>query len=164
VNFRDFHIAESAAAPGFLNLVGIESPGLTSAPAIARYVLREFVAGHLPLAEREDFRPSRRGIPRTNRLPAEERARLWERDPEFGEIVCRCEGISRAELRMAAENPLGARTLNAVKKRTHAMMGRCQSGFCLPRISRMLVDDYGLPPEAVRRNGEGSEILEGWNE
>jgi glycerol-3-phosphate dehydrogenase len=164
VTFRDFHIAESAATAGFLNLVGIESPGLTSAPAIADYVVREFVADHLPLEERDDFQPERHGIPRTSRLSPEERTRLWQADPEFGEIVCRCEGISRAELRMAAENPLGARSLNAVKKRTHATMGRCQSGFCLPRISRMLVEDYGLQPGEVRRNGEGSELLRGWNE
>jgi glycerol-3-phosphate dehydrogenase len=164
VSFRDFHIRESEAAAGFLNLVGIESPGLTSAPAIARYAAEQFVAAYLPLEEREDFEPRRRGIPRTNRLSPEERARLWERDPEYGEVLCRCEGITRAELRQAVENPLGARTLNAVKKRTHAMMGRCQSGFCLPRISRMLTDEYGAAPEEVRRNREGSEILTGWHE
>jgi glycerol-3-phosphate dehydrogenase len=163
VRFRDFHIAESAAAPGFLNLVGIESPGLTSAPAIARYVRSQFVSTYLRLSERDDYRPEHRGIPRAARRSPEARAELWRQDPEYGEIVCRCEGISRAELRRALENPLGARSINAVKKRSHATMGRCQSGFCLPRISRMLTDEYGIAAEELRRGGAGSEITRGWN-
>ena len=164
LSFRDFYIREAKGVPGFLNLVGIESPGLTSAPAIARYVRREFVAAYLPLEEREDFDGRRQGIPRSSRLSAEERVRLWREDPAYGEIICRCEGISRAELRRAAENPLGAKSLNALKKRTHAMMGRCQSGFCLPRISRLLTDEYRRSPQEIRKNGPGSEMVWEWNE
>jgi glycerol-3-phosphate dehydrogenase len=164
VRFRDYHLRESGAAPGFFNLVGIESPGLTSAPAIASYVVNDFVSSYLRLEEKDDFVPERRGTPRTADLRAGEIRRLCGEDPEYGEIFCRCEKITKAEIRRAVDNPLGVRTLNGIKKRTHSMMGRCQSGFCLPRISRFLIDECGLDPEEVAKRGPGTEVLWGWSE
>ncbi len=161
VKFRDFHIAESASAPGFLNLVGIESPGLTAAPAVASYVVGDFVSSYLRLEERADFQPNMSGIPRTAQLEPSQIEELSREDAEFSEIYCRCEGVSKAEIRRAIENPLGVRSLNGIKKRSHSMMGRCQSGFCLPRIVRMLTDEYGLPPERINIAGPGTEILNG---
>ncbi|MFP4266453.1 MAG: NAD(P)/FAD-dependent oxidoreductase [Spirochaetaceae bacterium] len=152
IRFKDFHIQESQKSTGFLNLVGIESPGLTASPAIASWVVDQFVASYLPLRKRESFIPTSR----------EENNELYRVDPDFAEIICRCEKISKGEIKRALENPLGVRTLNGIKKRTYSMMGRCQSGFCLPRIARILTDEYGIPPEKIQKKGPGSEIATGW--
>ncbi|MFO7850120.1 MAG: NAD(P)/FAD-dependent oxidoreductase [Spirochaetia bacterium] len=164
IHFKDFYIKESPHAPGFLNLVGIESPGLTASPAIASYVVEQFVASHLSLRRKENFISTRKGIPRTAHLSREENNKLYLDDPEFAEILCRCERISKGEIKRAIENPLGVRTLNGIKKRTYSMMGRCQSGFCLPRIARILTDEYGISPGEIKKSGDGSEIATGWME
>ncbi len=159
IGFKDFYIREAKTAPGFLNLVGIESPGLTASPAIARYVVADFVTSYLRLEEKEEFEPKRRGVPRIDQLSSREKEALISENSEFAEIFCRCEGISKAEIRHAAENPLKVRTLNGIKKRSYSMMGRCQGGFCLPRISRFLIEECGLAPEELCIAGPGSELL-----
>ncbi len=144
----DFTIEETRI-PGYIHLLGIESPGLTSSPAIAEMV-RDLIAKRIPLAKRDDFvaeaeRP--RFVGRFAELPPGERRDLVASDPEYGEIICRCEHITKREVRDAIENPLGARVLAGIKYRARAMTGRCQGGFCIPRIVRMLRDEYGYRPE-----------------
>ncbi len=158
--FEDFHIAPAEGYPGFINLIGIESPGLTSSPAIARYLTQEIIGSQRDLAVRPDFHPVRRGIVRASGLPTDERERLIQSNPAYAEIICRCEQISRAEIEAALDNPLGARTLNAIKKRTHALMGRCQGGFCLPNIVRIM-QGKGIKPEEIRRRSDEDYVFPG---
>ena len=95
------------------------------------------------------------------KLEREEQERLIREDPEYGEIVCRCRRVTKAEIRQAIENPLGARSLAAVKYRAWATTGRCSGGYCLNRIVDMLVREYGVRPEAVTLRGSGSEMFSG---
>ena len=157
--FEDFIIEESRENPGFISLIGIESPGLTSAPAIAEYIAREFVEPKKRLAPRPDAATRRPAPVRVSELDAGELARACKRNPDFGEIVCRCNHISRAEIKAALDNPLGARTLSAIKKRSHAMMGRCQAGFCLPKILEIMTEEYGMDPASVVANAPGSYMV-----
>ena len=162
--FEDFVIEESRLNPCFISLIGIESPGLTSAPAIADYVAREFVAPKMELVRDPRAVTSRRAPPRIAEMSAGELARAYETDPDYGEIVCRCNHVSKAEIKAALENPLGTRTLSAVKKRTHAMMGRCQSGFCLPKLLEIMTEEYGMDPASVVLNAPDSNMVVGYEE
>lgn len=129
-------------APHAVNLVGIESPGLTASVAIARYAISMML-------EREEFEedlsfdPIRKPIPRFEQLCPAEQAALIAESPDYGEIVCRCEKVTRAEILQAIHNPLGCATMASVKYRTRSMMGRCQGGYCQMRISQMLEEETG---------------------
>ena len=142
-------------APCAVNLVGIESPGLTGSVAIARYVI-SMMKERVDLRENSRFNPVRKPIPRFAFLSKEEQARLIGQDPDYGELICRCEKVTRAEVLQAIHNPLGCATMASVKYRTRAMMGRCQGGYCQMRISSMLEEEAGLRPEELvymRKNG-----------
>jgi glycerol-3-phosphate dehydrogenase len=157
----DFVIEEAAGFPGFIHLLGIESPGLTSAPAIAEEV-RNLIGKRLELRKKRRFVSARSGfVGRFTDLPEDERAEMARVEPEYAEIVCRCESITKKEVRDAIENPLGARGLSGVKYRSRAMMGRCQGGFCVPRIVRMLREEYGYRPEDFIMHGHGSRLFSG---
>ena len=156
--YRDFVIQEDR--PGLINLVGIESPGLTASLPIAQEVV-ELVGHTCPLVPRADFQPQRRGIPRFRDLSPADQAALITADPDYGEVVCRCQTVTRAELRQAVENPLGVKTLAGIKYRAWATTGRCQGGYCLPKIAQMLVEDYGLAPEEITYRGAGSPLFAG---
>lgn len=148
----DFIIREDQDVPGFVDVAGIESPGLSSAPAIAEYV-RDIVGGIIPLKEKPDFIAERKGIPKLAGMPMEERRALIEKRPEYGQIVCRCEQISEGEILDSIRRPLGATTLDGVKRRVRAGMGRCQAGFCSPRVIELLSRELGIPYGDVKKNG-----------
>ncbi len=152
----DFILGESA--PGFFDGAGIESPGLSSAPAIGEY-LAGLIADRLGLAVNRSFDPFRRGIPKIAALSSEERAAKIKENPLYGHIVCRCEEVSEGEILDAVHSTLGARTLDGVKRRTRAGMGRCQSGFCSPRVMEILARELGLTLDQVRKNGPGSAVV-----
>ncbi len=157
----DFVIEETKSLSGFINLIGIESPGLTSAPAIAEKV-RDIVSKHISLEEKEKFFAERLGFAgHFSDLPKEEQERLIKLEPEYGEIICRCEKITKKEVRDAIENSLGARTLASIKYRARNGMGRCQGGFCMPRIVRILRDEYGFTPEDYVLREAGSNLFTG---
>lgn len=137
---------------GFIDAAGIESPGLSSAPAIARFITR-LVCERLKPATNNDFDPVRRGIPKLAQLDHEQRRRLVEERPDYGQIVCRCEQISEGEILDAIRRPLGATTLDGVKRRVRAGMGRCQAGFCSPRVIELLSGELGIPLWEVKKNG-----------
>ena len=161
LNFADFLIEESEAFPGMINLIGIESPGLTSAPAIAVYVVEELIGSRTKLIPNPLYNPYRKGIIRTEKLSDAELSELAAENPDYAEIICRCEQVSRAEIIQAVHNPLGAQSLGAIKKRTYSMMGRCQSGFCLPRIIEIISEEAGAGIEEIVKSSAGSQVLSG---
>ncbi len=160
-NRHDFIIEESSATPGVIHCVGIESPGLTSAPAIARYVAEELVGRLLPLEKNPDFCGKRESESFFWDLSDEEKNALIKKEPAYGRIVCRCEGVSEGEiLRALRENP-PARDVDGIKRRTRGGMGRCQGGFCQPQIVELIARERGIPLEEVTKFGGNSRLLVG---
>ena len=158
--FGDFVIEESAQAKGFINLIGIESPGLTSAPTIAKRVASIMIEKNR-LETNPEFKPIRKATLKFSELSDEEKAKLINEDPEYGEIVCRCEGITLREIKNAIENPLGVKTITGIKYRSRATMGRCQGGYCLTRIIDLLQKKYGISADKIMYAGEGSNMFSG---
>ncbi len=158
----DFVIGEAEDAPGFYNAAGIESPGLTSAPAIG-LMLAQMLRDKLHLEEDPKFNPIRKGILDPDTLSLEERNELIRRQPAYGNIICRCEMITEGEILDAIHRPLGARSLDGVKRRTRAGMGRCQSGFCSPRTMEILEREVPMSIYAITKNGIGSNFVVGVN-
>jgi glycerol-3-phosphate dehydrogenase len=143
--------------PGFVNVAGIQSPGLTAAPAIARKVLEILVAEGLQLVTREGFNPHLPAPPRFAQQSAERRGEMAAENGRFGKVVCRCELVVEGEIDTAIDH--GARTLDGIKFRTRAGMGRCQSGFCTPRIMEMLSERLEIPLHEVTKRGGNSWIV-----
>ncbi|MFR4758478.1 MAG: (2Fe-2S)-binding protein [Evtepia gabavorous] len=137
----------------------LSPPGLTASLPIARRVAA-LVEGPRTCPPGGLSGPSP-GIRRFRDQSPAAQAALIAADPDYGEVVCRCQTVTRAELRQAVENPLGVRTLAGIKYRAWATTGRCQGGYCLPKIAQMLVEDYGLAPEDVTYRGEGSPLFAG---
>lgn len=156
----DFKLGEAPDAPFFFNAAGIESPGLTSAPAIGKD-LAQWISSRLDAKEKEHFQPARKAIPKFRELDNEARAALIAQDPAFGRIVCRCETVTEGEIRAAIRRAPGARTLDGVKRRTRAGMGRCQSGFCSPRVVAILCEELHLDPTQITKFGGHSQLLTG---
>lgn len=158
----DFVIGEAPDAKGFINVAGIESPGLSSAPAIGEMVAK-LAADCLSLKKKVSFTATRRGILRPETLSMEERNQLIKEHPEYGNIICRCEMISEGEILDAIHRPLGARSLDGIKRRTRAGMGRCQAGFCSPRTMEILEREVPMSIYDITKNGVGSTIVVGKN-
>lgn len=156
--YWDFVIREDK--PGLIDLVGIESPGLTSSMPLAEEVV-SLIGQGMDLTPDPSYDGHREGIPRFREASPDERAKLIETDPDFGEVICRCQTVTKAELRRAIENPLGVKTVAGIKYRAWATTGRCQGGYCLPRIAQMLTEEYGLAPEDVTYRGDGSNLFVG---
>ena len=157
----DFILGEAEDAPLFFNCCAIESPGLTSSPAIAKWTA-EKIAGRLDLKPNPAFDPIRKAIPKFREMNDEERQAAIAADPDFGKIVCRCETITEAEIRESIRRPVGARDVDGVKRRTRAGMGRCQAGFCTPRTVQILAEELGISPLEVTKFGGDSRILQGY--
>ncbi|HHY93047.1 MAG TPA: FAD-dependent oxidoreductase, partial [Firmicutes bacterium] len=157
---EDFFIEASEKVYGFVNVAGIQSPGVASAPAIAERVvgiMKEYEA----LRERPDFNPYRKRFVPFRERSREEQAALIAADPRFGHVICRCENVTEAEIVRAIHGPIPARNVDAVKRRTRAGMGRCQGGFCGPRVAALLARELGVPVTAVTKKGPGSELFAG---
>ena len=158
---HDFIIEESKTVKGLIHCAGIESPGLTSAPAIAKYVAEEIVANILPLQKNENFNGVRKAEYFFKQLSMEEQNAIIAKDPSYGKIVCRCEQITEGEiLRAIRENP-PAKNIDAVKRRTRAGMGRCQGGFCQPYVAELIAKEQNIPFEQVTKSGVGSNLVMG---
>ena len=145
----DFILGEAADAPGFFNAVGVESPGLTSAPAIGLW-MAERVAEKLGAEKKAatDISHDVSWWPITREMSKKDLADLIQREPSFGRVICRCEEITEGEIRSAIRCRVGARTLDGIKRRTRSGMGRCQGGFCTPKLIEILGEELGLQPEA----------------
>ncbi|GFI29452.1 MAG: NAD(P)/FAD-dependent oxidoreductase [Lachnospiraceae bacterium] len=159
---HEFYIGELEEAKGFIDCAGIESPGLTSAPAIGKMVA-EIVKELTGAEANPDFNGSRKGILDPKTLSNEERAALIKENPAYGNIICRCEMITEGEIIDAIKRPLGAKSLDGVKRRTRAGMGRCQSGFCSPRTIEILAREHGVDPAEITKAGGNSKIIVGIN-
>ena len=157
---RDFIIEESKAHPGFIDLAGIKSPGLSSAPAIAKMAAQMLAADGLVLEPDPGFVDKREHIVFKN-LSAEEKNELIRRDPRYGRVVCRCETITEGEIVAALHSPIPPRTINGVKRRCNAGMGRCQGGFCGPRVQEIIARELGIDQAEVMLEQAGSYILTG---
>ena len=159
---HEFHIRELPEAPGFVDCAGIESPGLTSSPAIGCMVA-DIVSGILKPEKNPDFVGSRKGIVRPSEMSLEERNELIKKEPAYGNIICRCEMITEGEILDAIRRPLGAKSLDGVKRRTRAGMGRCQAGFCSPRTMEILSRELHIDMSQVTKSGGESRLIVGTN-
>lgn len=159
---HEFIIEEVKDAPGFIDCAGIESPGLTSAPAIGERVA-EILREKLGLEEKENFISKRKGILRPDSLSFEERNALIKENPAYGNIICRCEMVTEGEIREAIRRPLGAKSLDGVKRRTRAGMGRCQSGFCSSKVMEILAQELNADLSQITKAGDGSNLICGTN-
>lgn len=157
---QDFKLELRDEVPGVVNLVGIESPGLTSALPLARRAV-ELIRSREELVPDPDFDPVRRGILPFARQDRETQRRLIARDPDYGEIVCRCECVTKAEILQAIRSPLRVGTVNGVKVRTRATMGRCQGGYCEVRITQLLRQELGRDLTGVDLGPQGSWMFTG---
>lgn len=159
---RDFIIEEAPDVKGFIDCAGIESPGLTSAPAIG-VMVADMIREKMGLAEKADFVAERKAILDPKELSMEERKALIKENPAYGNIICRCESVSEGEIIDAIRRPLGAKSLDGVKRRTRAGMGRCQAGFCMPRTMEILARELGVDITEITKSGAGSEVIVGIN-
>ncbi|MDD4504654.1 MAG: NAD(P)/FAD-dependent oxidoreductase [Clostridiaceae bacterium] len=155
----DFIIEEALDSKGFINVAGIESPGLTSSPAIAEYVvelLKNICGG---LEEKKNFKAKRRRMIRFNELAEAERKELIERDSRYGRVICRCETVTEGEIVDAIHRKVGATTVDGVKRRVRPGSGRCQGGFCGPRVMEILARELNKDINEIVKDSKGSYIL-----
>ena len=155
---NEFLIGEVEDAKGFIDCAGIESPGLTSAPAIGE-MIAQILKKKMNLEEKEDFIATRKGILDPNTLSKEERIALIREKPEYGNIICRCEMVTEGEIMDAINRPLGAKSLDGIKRRTRAGMGRCQAGFCSSRTMEILARERHVSMFDITKSGRNSRIV-----
>jgi len=166
-NKDDFVIEPSKKVVGFINVLGIKSPGLTCCPAIAEMVVniikevgKEFIP-KLQLNYKDIFKETLPEKPKY--LNYEDNIASWqeivEKDSDYGEIICRCEKVSKGEIIKAIHQPVPAKSLDAIKRRTRAGMGRCQGGFCSPKVLKIISDELKISSLKITKKGQGSEIL-----
>lgn len=156
-----YHIRNFDRLPGYLELSGIRSTGVSASPAVAKYAAARLGEMGLKLKVKEKFVARRRGIPCFRESDEAGREALIRQDPGFSRIVCRCETVTEAEILQAIRRRPGARDLDGVKRRVRAGLGRCQGGFCGTRLPELLARELGLAMTAVSKNGRGSELLVG---
>lgn len=162
---EDFIIERSSKIFNLVHVAGIQSPGLTAAPAfcsdVAQLVLDVFATNGEQVTKNEHFNPVREKPVCTKNLSDEERDALVKQNPDFGKIVCRCEQVSLGEIKQAISNPLGVATADGVKRRVRAGMGRCQGGFCLPTVVKTVAEETGVEYQQVNKCDDGSFVAVG---
>jgi len=146
---------------GYINLSGVRSTGLTLSAAMGKYVVQQLMYCGAELKFKENFISKRKGIVKFSECTAEERDELVRRDPLYGNIICRCETVTEAEIMQAIHRPLGAKSMDAVKRRVRAGMGRCQGGFCGPKVLEILARELGCEPTDINKNNVGSYMVTG---
>ena len=158
VDTGDFVIGEADGAPGFIDLAGMKSPGLSSAPAVAKEVTK-ILAAHNDLPEpKTDYKDGRTRV-RFKELPPEQKAELIAKNPAYGRVICRCETITEGEILDALQSEIPAVSIDGVKRRCNAGMGRCQGGFCGPRVLELISKTLGIRPLDVLQDKAGTNVL-----
>ena len=158
---EDFFIEPSKKVKGFVHVAGIQSPGLAASPAIAKMVLGILRDEGLEMREKENFNPFRKKPLVFRELSKEEKKKAIAKNPLYGKVVCRCEQVTEGEVVDAIHSPIPALSVDAVKRRTRAGMGRCQGSFCLPRIAKIIAREANIPVEEVVKNSENSKLFVG---
>ena len=161
-NIYDFYLKRSEQVPGLIHAVGVESPGFASSPATAEYLVGLLEEAGLTLTDKADYIPTRRpdgNHVQFNRLSEEEKAARCRENPAYGKIVCRCETVTEGDLLDMLDAPIPAVTIDMMKKRLRAGMGRCQGGFCSPRVAALIAERTGMGLENVTKNGGGSWLV-----
>lgn len=156
---KDFIIEKSKDAKGFINVAGIKSPGLSASPAIAQYVVEIVNEIFDGLEEKPNHNPKRRKMIRFNLLSDKEKNDLIKKDPRYGNIICRCETITEGEIVDAIHRKAGATTVDGIKKRVRPGSGRCQGGFCLPKVMEILAREQNIKIENINKDSISSYIL-----
>ena len=146
---------------GFVNLAGIESPGLSASPAIAQYVADMLISAGYDLKENDIFNPIRENMHAFREADINAKNEIIKQDSSYGRIICRCEGVTEGEILKAIRTNPRPTDLDGVKRRTRAQMGRCQGGFCMPYITELLAKELGVKCEEVTKSGKGSEVILG---
>lgn len=154
----DFIIEEVEDAKNFINVIGIDSPGLTAAPAIGVYVVN-MIKERLDLVEKKNFKKTREKIVRFAELSLEEKNKLIKEKPAYGHMVCKCEFVTEGEIVEAIHRPIKALTVDAIKRRTRASMGGCQGVGCTLPISKILSRELGIDISDINKNSEGSPVI-----
>lgn len=157
--WADYKIQESKINPGFINLAGIESPGLTSAPAIAKEIIN-MISKKFELEKDPNFKLKKKAR-RFIDLSFSEQSDLIKSDPRWGRVVCRCEHVTEAEVIKALSNPLGAQGFSSVKYRCRAGMGRCQGGFCTQHIARIMQEEFYINVDDIKMSNPNSKMFFG---
>ncbi|WP_346880453.1 NAD(P)/FAD-dependent oxidoreductase [Clostridium sp. UBA3061] len=159
---EDFIIERSECVDNLIYAAGIQSPGLASAPAIAEEIEKitcRLLAEKIQLKKKDYWNPIRKAIPEVRNMSFEEKAKLIKEKPEYGEIICRCEEISKGEVQDALRSPIKVDTVDAIKRRVKAGAGRCQGGFCLPQVLKIINEEYGKSFDEITKKGKYSNIL-----
>ncbi len=146
---------------GYINLSGVRSTGLTLSVAMGKYVVQQMLTLGAGFEPKQNFKAKRRGIVRFHEQAPEVQEKLISEDPRYGNVICRCETITEAEILQAIHRPLGAKSMDAIKRRVRAGMGRCQAGFCGPKVLEILVRELGCNPEEIMKNEPGSNMTFG---
>lgn len=156
---HDFIIGYAKTSNHFINVAGIESPGLASAPAIADYVINEYLSKVISLNKKDNFNPLVRKHIKLKLLSKEERNTLIKQNPDYGTIICNCEGISLGEIKDELSRSVPPRSIKGVKRRTRAGFGKCQGGYCFGHVSVLLAKKYGLSVTEVNYDNIGSNLI-----
>lgn len=162
-NPEGLHVDVYDDLQGYINLSGVRSTGLTLSISMGKYVAEKLKEIGCNLTLKEDFIATRKGIPIFHQMSREEQEEIIMKNPLYGTIVCRCETITEGEIVEAIRRPLGARTVDAVKRRVRAGMGRCQGGFCGPKVIEILAREWNVPTEQINKNLDGSYMVVGKN-
>ena len=157
----DFIIRPATGVENMLNVAAIDSPGLSASVAIADYAIEQLQAMGLSAVKNESFDPNRADPHAFRKMSDEEKDAFIKKNPAYGKIVCRCEMVSEGEILYAIRQNPGARDIDGVKRRTRSGMGRCQGGFCMPYVMKLIAREQGVPMESVTKKGKGSEQLIG---
>lgn len=156
-----FHIGFGEKTEGYFGISGVRSTGISTSLGIAKYVVHQFEEAGVPLERNYAFDPVRRGIERFSEADDRRKAELIRENPLYGRVICRCETVTEAEIVEAIRRPVGAKTVDAVKRRVRAGTGRCQGGFCTPKVIEILARELRIPVTEVRKNLLGSNMLSG---
>ncbi len=160
-NPEGLHVDLYDDLPGYINLSGVRSTGLTLSAAMGKYVVQQMLYQGMDLVLKTDYRAKRRGIVKFSEQPPEVQEALVKEDPKYGNVICRCETVTEAEILQAIHRPLGARSMDAVKRRVRAGMGRCQAGFCGPKVLEILARELKRDPGEINKNNPGSYMAAG---